>query len=274
MKVTVLFTTYNSPLWLEKVLWGYSVQSHKKFEVVIADDGSINETAQLITRMREDTGLDIKHVWHEDNGFQKCEILNKAILDVETDYIIFSDGDCIPHPHFVAEHVKYIKPGRFLTGSVLRLPMSTSELIAKDDILNQACFDWNWLVDNGLPVTRKHLKYKITGWKARVMNNITPAPKSFLGCNASAWKKDILAINGFDQRMQYGGLDRELGVRLRNNGVEAKHVRYNAHVLHLDHPRGYRDPEMVAKNKKLRVYNEKNKVTTTAYGLNLLTQSK
>lgn len=270
MKITVLFTTYNSPAWLEKVLWGYAGQSYKNFDIVVADDGSTQETEELIKRMRQETKLDIKHIWHEDNGFQKCEILNKAILQSDTDYIIFSDGDCIPHPEFVAEHVKHIKPKRFLTGSVLRLPMSTSELISQDDILSQRCFNWDWLVENGLPVTRKHLKYKVTGWKARVMNNITPAPKSFLGCNASAWKKDILDINGFDQRMQYGGLDRELGVRLRNNGVEAKHVRYNAHVLHLDHARGYRDPEMMAKNKKLRVFNEKNKIKTTEYGFNLL----
>ncbi|TRX58156.1 glycosyltransferase family 2 protein [Thalassomonas sp. M1454] len=270
MKVSVLFTTYNSPEWLEKVLWGFSAQSYKNFDIVIADDGSTEETRLLIEKMQEVSGLDISHVWHEDNGFQKCEILNKAILTVKSDYIIFTDGDCIPHPEFVAEHVKNIKPNRFLTGSVMRLPMSTSELISKDDIFSGVCFDWDWLVDNGLPVTRKHLKYKVTGWKARVMNRLTPAPKSFLGCNASAWKQDILDVNGFDQRMQYGGLDRELGVRLRNNGVEAKHVRYNAHVLHLDHPRGYRDPEMMAKNKKLRVFNEKNKVKTTEFGFNLL----
>ena len=270
MKVTILFTTYNSPVWLEKVLWGYSAQSFKDFDIIVADDGSTDETKQLIDRVREESKLDIKHVWHEDNGFQKCEILNKAILTVETDYIIFSDGDCIPHPEFVAEHIKHIKPNRFLTGSVMRLPMQTSEHITKADILNGTCFDWDWLVENGLPVTRKHLKYKAKGLWAEILNTITPAPKSFLGCNASAWKKDILDINGFDQRMQYGGLDRELGVRLRNNGVEAKNVRYNAHVLHLDHPRGYRDPEMVAKNKKLRVFNEKNKVKTTEYGFNLL----
>ena len=229
--------------------------------------------------MREQTGLEIKHVWHEDNGFQKCKILNKAILHVETDYIVFSDGDCIPHPEFLAEHVRYIKPNRFLTGSVVRLPMSTSELITKDNIVDGTCFDWKWLVKNGPPITRKKLKYqakeyKAKGWWATVLNNISSAPKKFLGCNASAWTKDILAVNGFDQRMQYGGLDRELGVRLRNNGVKAKHVRYNAHVIHLDHARGYRDPEMMAKNKKLRIFNEKNKIKTTEFGFNLLTEKE
>jgi len=51
MKLSVIMTTYNSPLWLEKVLWGYSVQSHRDFEIIIGDDGSTRETADLIERM-------------------------------------------------------------------------------------------------------------------------------------------------------------------------------------------------------------------------------
>ena len=80
---------------------------------LIADDGSNQETSDLIKQLQKEVFYPIVHVWHEDNGFQKCEILNKAILQVATEYIIFSDGDCIPHPEFIAEHVKHIKPNRF-----------------------------------------------------------------------------------------------------------------------------------------------------------------
>jgi hypothetical protein len=65
-------------------------------------------------------------------------------------------------------------------------------------------------------------------------------------------------------------LDREFGVRLKNAGIKGKHVRYNAHVIHLDHARGYKDPEMVKKNKQLRIHNQKNKITTTEFGINLI----
>ncbi len=270
MKVTILFTTYNSPIWLEKVLWGYNAQCYKNFDIIIADDGSADETRTLIDRMRKETGLEITHVWHEDHGFQKCEILNKAILQVKTEYIIFSDGDCIPRNDFVAEHVKYAQPDRFLTGSVIRLPMVTSELITKEDIESGICFDWDWLVKNGLPVTRKNVKLRAKKYAATVLNHLTPARTNFTGCNASAWTKDVIAVNGFDQRMSHGGLDREFGVRLKNLGLKAKHVRYNAHIIHLDHARGYSDPENIRKNKELRIYNAKNKVVTTEFGINLI----
>lgn len=270
MKVTVLLTTYNSPEWLEKVLWGYNAQSYKNFEIIIADDGSTDETRALIGRIRSETELEITHVWHEDHGFQKCEILNKGILQVKTEYIIFTDGDCIPREDFVAEHVKHAKPGYFLTGSVIRLPMSTSELITQKDIESGICFDWDWLVKNGLPVTRKNVKLRSSKYAASVLNNLTPARTNFTGCNASAWTKDVIAVNGFNQQMSHGGLDREFGVRLKNLGLKAKHVRYNAHIIHLDHARGYSDPENIRKNKALRIKNAKNKVVTTEYGINLV----
>ena len=224
MKVTVMFTTYNSPKWLEKVLWGYSAQTYKDFDIIIADDGSTDETKILIERLRVETGLDIKHIWHEDHGFQKCEILNKAILHVKSDYIVFTDGDCIPRSDFLAEHVKYAKPGLFLTGSVIRLPMTTSKLINKENIDSGICFNWDWLVENGLPVTRKNIKLKAKAFSAKILNNITPARTNFTGCNASAWTKDVLAVNGFDQRMAHGGLDREFGVRLKNLGLKIAYM--------------------------------------------------
>ncbi|MYL26183.1 MULTISPECIES: glycosyltransferase family 2 protein [Halomonadaceae] len=270
MNVTVLFTTYNSPKWLEKVLWGFSVQTHRDFDIIIADDGSTDETRQLIDRMRSETGIRIKHVWHEDHGFQKCEILNKAILQVESDYIIFTDGDCIPRADFVEEHLKCAKPGCFLTGSVARLPMSTSEHIGKEDITSGACFNWDWLVENGLLVTRKNMKLRARKYAGNILNHLTPARTNFTGCNASAWTKDVIAVNGFDQRMSHGGLDREFGVRLKNLGIKGKHVRYNAQIIHLDHARGYSDPENIRKNKALRIHNAKRKIKITEYGLNLV----
>src|SRR5690554_3276287 len=99
--IGVVITTYNSPLWLGKVLTGYECQSFKSFRVIIADDGSTDETKELIDTFKARGILTIDHVWHEDDGFRKCQILNKAISETECDYLIFTDGDCIPEPDFI-----------------------------------------------------------------------------------------------------------------------------------------------------------------------------
>lgn len=270
MQASVIFTTYNSPLWLEKALWGYNCQDTREFEIIIADDGSGPETAELIERMRVETGLVLHHVWQEDRGFRKCRILNKAILQAAADYLIFSDGDCIPRQDFVRTHLQRAEAGHYLSGSYFKLPMETSEAINREVIESQSCFDKRWLYRHGLPRTRKTLKISAGPRMARLMNRITPASCNLKGSNASAWREDVLRVNGFDERMQWGGLDREFGVRLLNAGIKPRHVRYDAVCLHLDHPRGYRNPEQVRSNKRLRTYNERHGVAWTDHGITRL----
>lgn len=270
MKLSVIVTTYNSPEWLEKVIWGYSVQQHKDFELIIGDDGSGPETGALIERMRTQTSLDIKHIWQEDNGFRKCAILNKAISSARHDYLVFSDGDCIPRCDFLAVHATEAEPGCFLSGGYHKLPMPTSQVITPDDIISGRCFGLEWLKKHGLPASYKNSKLTAGSTAARWFNRLTPTRCNFKGSNGSAWRSDVLAVNGFDERMAWGGLDREFGVRLQNRGIKPKHVRYNAIVIHLDHKRGYKDPATVKANKALRVHNAKTGVSWTDFGISRL----
>ena len=262
MKVSVIISTYNSEEWLEKVLYGYSVQTEKDFELIIADDGSTEKTKQLIANFKSKLSFPIVHVWQEDNGFQKTEILNKAITASTSEYLIFSDGDCIPRKDFIAAHVKHRKPGIFLSGGYFKLPMSISKVITSDDILNQKCFELNWLKKNGLKSQFKNVKFIANGFLERLLNFITTTKPTWNGHNASGWKKDIIAINGFNQEMQYGGEDREFGERLRNFGISPKQIRYSAICIHLDHDRCYANEESKRKNMLIR---KQNKINNTTY---------
>lgn len=267
MNTSVIISTYNSPQWLEKVLWGYECQTHKDFEVVIADDGSQQPTRDLIEAFQKRGHLSIQHVWQEDDGFQKSKILNKAIVAAKGDYLIFSDGDCIPRNDFVQVHANKRKAGHFLSGGYFMLPMETSKAISFNDITSQCCFDKEWLYDNGLAPTYKTLKLTAEGWKEQFLNFITPTKATWNGHNASGWKEDILAVNGHDERMQYGGQDREIGERLINYGIRPIQIRYSAVCIHLDHKRGYKTPETLQKNRAIRNATKKENKTYTAYGI-------
>ncbi|MEH6764564.1 MAG: glycosyltransferase family 2 protein [Aequorivita antarctica] len=267
LDTSIIISTYNSTEWLEKVLYGYNNQTYRQFEVVIADDGSNDETRQLLKRMETEVFYPIVHVWHEDNGFQKSQILNNAILQCSTEYIIMSDGDCIPRKDFVEQHVKYREEGYFLSGGYFMLPMKISEEISKEDIYSEKCFNVKWLKDQGLNYSFKNNKLHSGPFKASLLNAFTPTNASWNGHNASGWKKDILTINGFDERMQYGGQDRELGERLTNLGIKSKQIRYNAVVLHLDHPRGYKNQQSIDKNLAIRRQTRDQKKKWTPYGI-------
>lgn len=274
MRVSVIISTYNNPAWLEKVLWGLECQTHKDFEVVIADDGSGELTRNLIDQFKRESALTIQHVWHEDRGFQKSEILNKATVAATTDYLIYTDGDCIPRADFIAVHVEKAESGRFLSGGYFMLPMDTSKSITREDIISQRAFDVDWLRKNGLPFTYKTLKLTSKGLLSGLLNSITTTKPTWNGHNASGWKKDILAVNGYNETMQYGGQDRELGERLENYGVSGKQIRYSAVVIHLDHKRGYNTPESIAKNQAIRKATRDEKKVWTEFGIEKISKAE
>ncbi len=250
--IGVVITTYNQPEWLNKVLLGYEAQTFTDFRVLIADDGSGDATRAVIDAAKRRGKLDIEHVWHEDHGFRKCQILNKVIFQTDCDYLIFTDGDCIPEPDFVAQHRTLAQPGYFLSGGYVKLSMPVSTAIKPSDIATGAPFSINWLTRKGQPGSHKLWKLVKPLWLKILLNEITPAKATWNGMNSSTWTEAIRACNGFNEEMQYGGLDRELGERLYNLGVKGKQVRYSISCLHLDHPRAYDNPQTWAKNYAIR----------------------
>ncbi|WP_410548861.1 glycosyltransferase family 2 protein [Allomuricauda sp. M10] len=266
-KISVIVSTYNAEEWLRKVLWGFNCQIFKNFEVVVADDGSGPKTKALLEELSQQVFYPIIHVWQEDDGFQKSRILNKAVEACNADYIIMTDGDCIPREDFVEVHYINKEPGYFISGGYYMLPMNISKLITLEDIEKQNCFNIHWLKEMGIPQTFKNNKLTAKGFVSKFLNTFTPTNASWNGHNSSGWKKDICNVNGFDERMQYGGQDRELGERLFNFGIKSKQLRYSAVCVHLDHKRGYKTPESIAKNQSIRKETRSQKMVWTHYGI-------
>ncbi len=252
MRVSVIITTYNQPEQLEKVMWGYATQKGPDFELIVADDGSAPATVELIDRVASATGLDVLHVWHEDKGFRKTEILNRAILAATGDYLVFSDGDCIPRDDFVAAHARLARPGCFLSGGYIKLQKDVSAGISVDDIKSGRATDPNFLKARGWHPGKRALRLVRSSAVARFMDVVTPTRRTWNGHNSSAWRAALVAANGFDLDMGYGGLDRALGERLMNAGIRGKQVRHRTPCLHLFHERPYVDPVRWKLNHEVR----------------------
>jgi len=268
VKVSVIFTTYKQPAWLYKTLLGFAGQGFRGFEVVVADDGSGPDTKAVIEKVKSELpSLDIQHIWHEDNGFQKTVILNKALLASRGEYLIFTDGDCIPAPDFIQTHLDFRRLGCFLSGGAVRLPGPLSHQISKKDIESGRCFEYRWLRQNGMPWSLHNLKAADSRLCSWLFTTVSRAAKTWNGNNASCWREDALRAKGFDERMQYGGEDCEFGDRLQNAGIKPISVRYHAKTLHLDHGRPYVNESARIKNKKIRDKTQTSKRTETEFGL-------
>ncbi len=249
------------------MLIGYAVQTRLPDEVVIADDGSGPETFETIERIAPALPFPLEHVWHEDDGFRKTRILNRAIVAASGDYLVFSDGDCVPRADFLAWHVRFAAPQRFLSGGYIKLSMAASKAMGDEEIRTGEAFSLAWLSRHGAGVNRRLLRLAYPGSVAALLDALTPTRASWNGHNASTWKDLLVETNGFDQRMAYGGEDRELGERLMRMGVVGHQIRHRAICVHLDHGRGYVRPEHVRYNRDLRRHNARQERVRTPAGI-------
>ena len=235
MKVAVIVTTYNRPDALAAVLDGYAAQD-AAFELLVADDGSPDATRSLIEERAKRASCPVRHVWQEDRGFRAAAIRNRALAQTDADYVIFSDGDCVPPRRFVSRHLALAEPGYFLSGNrILLSEHFTAEVLR----LRLPIHGWS---------TSKWL----AAWLRRDVNRALPlldlpdgahrkrSPQRWKGvktCNLSAWRRDLLLVNGLDESYCGWGLeDSDLVIRLLRAGITHKSARFAAPVFHLWHP--------------------------------------
>jgi glycosyltransferase involved in cell wall biosynthesis len=253
MRTELIVATYNSPRALRLTLLGIAGQRVRPGSVAIADDGSGPETKAVIDAFAaEHPELAIRHVWHPDAGFEKWAIVNRAIATSDADFLIFTDGDCLLHPGFIARHVELAHPRGYATGSLIRLPAAATAAVTEGDVTSGRVFDRGWLARAGA-FDRVSTWLKSAPLPRPVLAAFevaSPVRRTWCGANASAFRAAILAVNGFDATMKYGGGDKEFGIRLANSGIAGRHLRYTAPVVHLDHARGYKDATRIAENRR------------------------
>ena len=253
MRTELIVSTYNSPRALTLCLTSVAGQTARPDSICIADDGSGPETrAALDAFAAAHPELGLRHVWHEDRGFEKGAILNKAIASSDADFLIFIDGDVLIHPGFIARHLEMARLGRFSSGSLIRLDAEATAAVTPELVASGRVFDRDWLRAHRA-IDRLGTWLKTMPFPKPVMaalDRATPVQRALCGANASLFRADALKVNGYDETIKYGGGDKEFGARLTNAGVAGQHLRYTAPLVHLDHPRGYADPERIRQHKE------------------------
>jgi glycosyltransferase involved in cell wall biosynthesis len=270
VRTEVIISTYNNPVALNYVLLALAGQRDADFCVCVADDGSSKPTHALLESWsRRLSPIPLRHIWQADDGFRKNTILNKAIESSQADYLIFIDGDCVARSDFIASHIARRAEGVFLSGGMIRLPDRSTSALSEQGIEIGEVFRLNWIFAQiGLRKLSVLLKAAVLPMAlASKLERITPVKRTWNGANSSAWRRDLIAVNGFDESLRYGAEDVEMGVRLNNHGVVGQHIRYSTCLLHIEHLRGYADAKIMQRNKSYVREVSKSGIDWTANGI-------
>ena len=227
---SVIVGTYNDASIIETTLAALAVQSFSDFELVLADDGSDQDHAPILAKWAPRFARGIQHITQEKSGFRKARVLNRAVLAARFDPLIVMDMDCLPHRDFVRNHVAYVEPGTAITGR--RTHVSREIVPSPEKIL-----------ESGLGFGPASLVRLWLSGKARIIEHGFVSPILYEshnlrlhGSNYSICRKDILAVNGWNEEFEgWGDEDSDLGLRLQHSGVRIRNLRNKVIQFHLMH---------------------------------------
>lgn len=227
--ISLILNTYENPVALEKVLKALSNQTERNAEIIVADDGSGSATKEVVGSFANK--LRIKHCRQEHEGFRRSVILNKAIALATGDYIVFLDGDSVPESEFIADHAALAEQGCWVQGRRAFVDESCVATFAPTRI-----HIWSLVLRGKLSGLLKAIRLPFPIVKrGREQHGI-------LGCNLGMWRKDLIAVNGYDETFTgWGREDADLGNRLYHLGRDRKFVYGRAIIYHLNHPVVSRD---------------------------------
>jgi len=229
--LAVVISTYNRPDFLALVLDGYRQQTDHHFTLYIADDGSTRATKTLIEHITPHFPVPIHHLWHEDDGFRKARIHNKAIQQITEDHVLLTDGDCIPLPGLVAAHRRAATQKHFISGSRVLLSKSWTEKLCQQTSINtDRSIVW-WLKQR----LHKHINRVLPLALAPRLSSPNTQLEGIRGCHLCCPREALQRINGFDENFEgWGREDSDLTARLLHAGLTRRNLRGQP-VLHLWH---------------------------------------
>ncbi|WP_274571885.1 glycosyltransferase family 2 protein [Neisseria leonii] len=229
--VSLIITTYNRPDALDLVLQSALRQSVLPAEIIVADDGSGEETRKLIARFAALSPVPVKHTWQPDDGFRAAESRNRALAAADSSYIIFIDGDMVLHTEFVRDHLSVAEPGILVQGSrVLLTEPATRNLLGAP-----------LPPDYRPPFYCSGIEKKLAAVRCRCLKNLVAAKthrklKNIKSCNMGLYRRDALAVNGFNNAfVGWGREDSEFAARLYHNGIRRKNLKFGGLAYHLWH---------------------------------------
>jgi len=266
IRASLIISFYNRLDYLRLIFAALDKQTFRDFEVITADDGSSEDVVRTIEELTCSYEFPILHLWHEDKGFRKNKILNRAVMSSESDYLIFIDGDCIPHPEFIKEHYENSEEKTALTGRRVNLSSRLTSELDEDKIRSgypeKALLN---IMKDSIIGDTKDAEKGIYVRHTILRSTFNKKQRGLLGCKFSVHKKDMLEINGFDERYTSPsvGEDSDIEYRLKLNGVKVKSLNNIAVQYHLYH----KLQERPQQNLDLFEQVKKEKKSYTDYGI-------
>lgn len=235
MKVSLIIYIKNNVATLPLLFEALNQQSEKDFEVIFAHDGYDKEIETTIEGVKSSISFPVKYLSHNEGVYKREAMLNSAITEAKSDYIIFIGSGCIPHYKFVEEHIRLSSYGKVVAARKISLSKELSMLITPQMVASKKLHTYILRkLYSGVDAESRCEVFRLTNGFLRhfILDDVW---QGLFSDNFSLYKEDILSVNGFDERFEVKSdeSDFELELRLMQKGVFTKEERRMATLYEL-----------------------------------------
>ena len=261
LDVSLIVTTYERPANLVRTLASVACQTgvDDRFELIVADDGSTDDTPRVVGDFAQSVPFSVKYVTHPHNGFHAARVRNEGAEAALSPYLVFLDGDCFIEPNHLQCHLRLRRPRHVWFGYPMILDQKTSEQIASDTITSGR---YRQIIPR-----KERIRNRLRSWKANLCSQLRhPNRPRLRSTNIGIWRSDFEGVNGFDENFHgWGYEDDDFGQRLRLAGLRIGCISHRAPCYHIWHPREISATQI--DNSNLRYHLRANRASHCENGL-------
>jgi len=102
--VSIWMAAYNAAEYIERAIESVLIQNYRNFELIIVDDGSTDNTAEIVNRYKNEP---IKYFLKEHGGLASTR--NVQIQKTTGEFVVTLDCDDMMTPDFLASHLQAVE---------------------------------------------------------------------------------------------------------------------------------------------------------------------
>ena len=261
--IALLVSTYHKPHHLRRCLESIALQECGlgRFEVVVTDDGSQDETEQIVRDFGRSMSFRVGFTTHPHKTFQLARCRNEGVRASTAPYVLFLDGDCVLPRDHIAIHLEVRRSGIVMAGDCCRLDEAASARISSDVICSDRYTEWVPSSER-TRLARRHRR----AWYYNLIRH--PSKPRLVGNNVAVWRRDFERVNGYDEDFEgWGCEDDDFGIRLRRVGVRVRSILGRTFTLHLWHPPDVTAPKLWREGTNVQYLKQKDRPARCQNGL-------
>jgi glycosyltransferase involved in cell wall biosynthesis len=182
--VSVILTSYNYEQFVGEAIQSVYAQSYQNLELIIVDDGSTDNSREVISKVVENSTIPTKLIFKQNGG--QASAFNAGFKQVKGDVVCFIDSDDLWYEQKIEKMIHFMQS--FPDGGVYQHHLDNTKGKLKKNILISGDVFQEWKALKYVDVIKRtdlvaiFLPTSGLSWYKKILDKVFPVPEELVTC--------------------------------------------------------------------------------------------